>query len=79
MNIFECKGVKSSLLLLLIVGCLFSSGCTALQEAQQRRMARREKAREVDMPLQWIKSISEGMTAAAQMGKPVMMDFYTDW
>ena len=30
MSIFECKGVKSSLLLLLIVGCLFSSGCTAL-------------------------------------------------
>ena len=82
MNIFKFKGVKSSLLLLLIAGCLFSSGCTALEKAQQRREARLAKKREgsvSSVSIEWTKSISEGMKAASLASKPVMMDFYTDW
>ena len=79
MNIFKFKGVKSSLLLLLIAGCLFSSGCTALEKAQQQREARLAKKREGSVSIEWTKSISEGMKAASLASKPVMMDFYTDW
>jgi len=29
--------------------------------------------------IQWEKSIEKGMAEAKKTGKPVMMDFYTDW
>lgn len=29
--------------------------------------------------VQWSKSIEDTMKEAAKTGKPVMMDFYTDW
>ncbi len=29
--------------------------------------------------VQWGESIEDSMTEAAKTGKPVMMDFYTDW
>jgi thiol:disulfide interchange protein len=29
--------------------------------------------------IQWEKSIEKGLAKAQKTGKPVMMDFYTDW
>ena len=29
--------------------------------------------------IQWEKSIEKGMAAAKATGKPIMMEFYTDW
>ena len=79
MNTSAMKGVKISLVFILIAGCLFSSGCTALEKAQQQREARLAKKREDSVSIEWTKSISEGMKAASLASKPVMMDFYTDW
>ena len=79
MNTSVMKGVKTSLVFILIAGCLVFSGCTTLEKAQQRREARLAKKREGSVPIEWTKSISEGMKAASLASKPVMMDFYTDW
>ena len=82
MNTSVMKGVKTSLVFILIAGCLFSSGCTALEKAQQQREARLAKKREgsvSSVSIEWTKSISEGIKAASLASKPVMMDFYTDW
>ena len=29
--------------------------------------------------VKWEKSLEDGMKKAAETGKPVMLDFYTDW
>ena len=29
--------------------------------------------------IKWEKSLEDGMKEAAKTGKPVMLDFYTDW
>jgi thiol:disulfide interchange protein len=29
--------------------------------------------------IQWSKSVEESLSKAAETGKPIMMDFYTDW
>ena len=29
--------------------------------------------------IQWSESVEEGLSKAAETGKPIMMDFYTDW
>lgn len=29
--------------------------------------------------IQWSKSVEESLSKAAETGKPLMMDFYTDW
>ncbi len=29
--------------------------------------------------IQWSESIEETLSKAAETGKPIMMDFYTDW
>lgn len=79
MNTSAMKGVKTSLVFILIASCLVFSSCTALEEAQQRREARLAKKREGPVPIEWTHSISEGMKTASLASKPVMMDFYTDW
>ena len=32
-----------------------------------------------DEKIQWRASIEEGMAEAKETGKPIMMDFYTEW
>ena len=29
--------------------------------------------------INWVKSLEDGMKEAEKTGKPVMLDFYTDW
>ncbi len=29
--------------------------------------------------IQWSESVEESLSKAAETGKPIMMDFYTDW
>ncbi len=46
--------------------CLFMNGCG-------------ESAGPESSKIQWVHSVSEGLTLAKEGGKPVLIDFYADW
>ena len=81
-NILNSDRVKTVLIFAIITSCLFFSACTALQEAQQRREARRlEKRKQADFVRNPFIEVTDATfdSLVLKSELPVVVAFGADW